>query len=250
MSFRGAALIAVAVMLSAGLFGVQLAAGGADFVPQRPADPCQDRERTGTDDLEALAETVVLTGLDEAACDLGVSRERLLLADRPRRTAPNSHSRFTPTSAASLERSRMACAPASTGSKSAVSYPRHRSFCRRSPTCSASQKTSSTSSPTAWSTNYRQPPTSCAGRSRRSTSTPSSRISTATNPSSQPSSTHSSKARSTRPKHHSKTHSPIRSRTSSADPRPKRGSLASPTRRVIRTPRPLGPFAQTQRRQQ
>jgi hypothetical protein len=80
MSFRGAALIAVAVMLSAGLFGVQLAAGGADFVPQRPADPCQDRERTGTDDLEALAETVVLTGLDEAACKLGVSRERLLLA--------------------------------------------------------------------------------------------------------------------------------------------------------------------------
>jgi hypothetical protein len=67
-------------MLSAGLFGVQLAAGGADFVPQRPADPCQDRGRTGTDDLEALAETVVLTGLDEAACDLGVSRERLLLA--------------------------------------------------------------------------------------------------------------------------------------------------------------------------
>jgi hypothetical protein len=80
MSFRGAALIAVAVMLSAGLFGVQLAVGGADFVPQRPADPCQDRGRTGTDDLEALAETVVLTGLDEAACDLGVSRERLLLA--------------------------------------------------------------------------------------------------------------------------------------------------------------------------
>jgi hypothetical protein len=80
MSLRGVALIAVAVMLSAGLFGVQLASGGADFVPQRPADPCQDRERTGTDDLEALAETVVLTGLDEAACNLGVSRERLLLA--------------------------------------------------------------------------------------------------------------------------------------------------------------------------
>ena len=80
MSSRGFALIAIALALSAGLLGVQLASGGADFVPQRAADPCLDRGRTGTDDLEGLAETVVLTGLDEAACKLGVSRERLLLA--------------------------------------------------------------------------------------------------------------------------------------------------------------------------
>jgi hypothetical protein len=80
MTTRGVALIAVALVLSAGLLGVQLASGGADFVPQRPADPCQDRGRTGTDDLQGLAETVVLKGLDEAACKLGVSRERLVLA--------------------------------------------------------------------------------------------------------------------------------------------------------------------------
>ncbi len=80
MSSRGIALIAVALCLSAGLLVVQLASGGADFVPQRPADPCQDRARTTTKDLEGLAETVVLTGLDEAACKLGVPRERLLLA--------------------------------------------------------------------------------------------------------------------------------------------------------------------------
>ena len=80
MSSRGIALIAVALFLSAGLLVVQLASGGADFVPQRPADPCQDRARTGTDDLEGLAETVVLAGLDDAACKLGVTRERLLLA--------------------------------------------------------------------------------------------------------------------------------------------------------------------------
>jgi hypothetical protein len=77
---RGFALIAVALVLAAGLLGVQLASGGADFVPQRAADPCQDRGRTGKVDLEGLAGTVVLTGLDEAACKLGVSRERLLLA--------------------------------------------------------------------------------------------------------------------------------------------------------------------------
>ncbi len=80
MSPRGLALIAVALVLSAGLLGVQLASGGADFVPQRPADPCEDRGRTGADDVERLAEAIVLTGLDEAACELGVSRERLLLA--------------------------------------------------------------------------------------------------------------------------------------------------------------------------
>lgn len=80
MNARGLALIALALVLSAGLLSVQLASGGADFVPERPADPCQDRNRTGTSDLEGVAETVVLTGLDAAACTLGVSRERLVLA--------------------------------------------------------------------------------------------------------------------------------------------------------------------------
>ena len=80
MSSRGLALIATAIVLSAGLIGVQLASGGADFVPQRPADPCQDRGRPAPANLEGLAEAVVLTGIDEAACKLGVTRERLLLA--------------------------------------------------------------------------------------------------------------------------------------------------------------------------
>jgi hypothetical protein len=80
MNARGAALIAVAIALSVALLGVQIASGGADFVPQRAADPCQDRQRTGKKDLEGLVETVVLTGLDDAACKLGVTRERLLLA--------------------------------------------------------------------------------------------------------------------------------------------------------------------------
>lgn len=80
MTRRGFILIAAALILSAGLICVQLASGGADFVPQRTADPCQDRGRPAPADLEGLAEAVVLTGVDEAACKLGVSRERLLLA--------------------------------------------------------------------------------------------------------------------------------------------------------------------------
>jgi hypothetical protein len=81
VSARGLALIAAAIALSAGLLGIQLASGGADYVPQRTADPCRDRGGGPIPpDFESIAEAVVLTGLDEAACDLGVSRERLLLA--------------------------------------------------------------------------------------------------------------------------------------------------------------------------
>ncbi len=80
MSSRGIALIVAAVLLSAAVLGVQLASGGSDFVPQRAADPCQAAPKTSTADLEGLAQAVVLTGLDETACKLGVSRERLVLA--------------------------------------------------------------------------------------------------------------------------------------------------------------------------
>ncbi len=80
MNVRGLVLIAVAVVLSAGLLVIQLAAGGADFVPQRSADPCRDPGRMAPADLAGLVETVVVTGVNDAACTLGVSRERLLLA--------------------------------------------------------------------------------------------------------------------------------------------------------------------------
>ncbi len=80
MNTRGIVLIVAALVLGAGLLGVQLAAGGADFVPQRSADPCQDLGRTAPDELAGLVETVVVTGVNDAACELGVSRERLLLS--------------------------------------------------------------------------------------------------------------------------------------------------------------------------
>lgn len=80
MSSRGLTLIAAAIVLSSVLLGVQLASGGSRFVPQRAGDPCRDRGGTVSNDLESLGEAVVLTGVDQAACKLGVSRERLLLA--------------------------------------------------------------------------------------------------------------------------------------------------------------------------
>lgn len=81
MSSRGVLLPLVALLAAAALLALQLAAGGADFVPARAADPCVERPlgppRT---DLEPLAEQVVLLGVTRAACTIGVTRERLVLA--------------------------------------------------------------------------------------------------------------------------------------------------------------------------
>ena len=77
----------VAVLLVAVVLAVQLAAGGRDFVPQRPADPCTPRAVASIPPrLEPVAERIVLLGLDSAACRLGVSRERLVLALADSRT--------------------------------------------------------------------------------------------------------------------------------------------------------------------
>lgn len=79
MTRRGLALIVIAVVLSLGVLAVQLASGGASFTPQRTADPCRDPGRVTDDDLDRVVEVVVVTGVNDAACTLGLSRERLLL---------------------------------------------------------------------------------------------------------------------------------------------------------------------------
>jgi hypothetical protein len=78
---RRLALPLIAVLLVAAVLGVQVAAGGGDYVPRRPANPCVPRPIPPIQPrLETLAEQVVLLGLDSAACRLGISRERLVLA--------------------------------------------------------------------------------------------------------------------------------------------------------------------------
>lgn len=78
---RIAALPAVALALVLGVAGVQVAAGGGDFRPLAPADACADRAATPSraDGIEGLTEQLVLRGVDDAACTLGVSREALTL---------------------------------------------------------------------------------------------------------------------------------------------------------------------------
>ena len=80
MNARAAALPALAVALVAGVLGVQVANGGGDFVPAAAADACAERAvTTVSTGLDGLTETLVLFGLDAAACQLGETREGLLL---------------------------------------------------------------------------------------------------------------------------------------------------------------------------
>lgn len=75
------ALPAIAVLLVSAVLGVQVAAGGGDYVPKRSADPCAARPVPPLPaQLEPVAERIVLLGLDSAACRLGVTREQLVLS--------------------------------------------------------------------------------------------------------------------------------------------------------------------------
>jgi hypothetical protein len=78
---RRLALPLIAVLLVTAVLVVQVAAGGAHYAPLRPANPCTPRPIPPIPaQLEPLAEGIVLLGLDNAACRLGISRERLVLA--------------------------------------------------------------------------------------------------------------------------------------------------------------------------
>ncbi|HEX5910306.1 MAG TPA: hypothetical protein VFY44_07415, partial [Thermoleophilaceae bacterium] len=77
MRGRALALPLAALVLAVALLGWYVAAGGADYAEvDGAADPCAARasvDRPVAAELEALAERVVLVGLDETACKLGVS---------------------------------------------------------------------------------------------------------------------------------------------------------------------------------
>ncbi len=73
-------LVAAAIALVAVVLGVQTLAGGGAFAPRAVADPCRPRSLDPVAArLEPLAERIVLTGIDEAACAQRSSRERYLL---------------------------------------------------------------------------------------------------------------------------------------------------------------------------
>jgi hypothetical protein len=59
-----------------------LALGGSSFEPTPVADPCVTREWRDPGGLQEVLEQIALSALDGAACELGVSREDLVLAVR------------------------------------------------------------------------------------------------------------------------------------------------------------------------
>lgn len=72
--------IALATATSAALVLVYLALGGASYAPANPTDPCAARDWREPHGLQAVAEQIVLSGIDGAACRLGTSREDVVLA--------------------------------------------------------------------------------------------------------------------------------------------------------------------------
>jgi hypothetical protein len=77
---RWVAMPLAAVLLVAAVIGVQLANGGGTYEPLRPADACTERPVTSrASGIDGLTERLVLRGVANAACDLGVSREALTL---------------------------------------------------------------------------------------------------------------------------------------------------------------------------
>ena len=78
--WRLVGLPVVALVLVCGVLGVQVAHGGGEFEPLQPADPCVVRSVTSqAEGMDGLTERLVLLGIDDAACTLGVSREALTL---------------------------------------------------------------------------------------------------------------------------------------------------------------------------
>lgn len=80
MSGRRPLLLALAAVAAVVLPYVAL--GGAAYEPTPVADPCETREWADPGGLEATLEQIALTGFARAACELGVSREELVLALR------------------------------------------------------------------------------------------------------------------------------------------------------------------------
>ena len=80
MRRSGALLVSIALV--AAVMIPYVALGGGSFEPTPVADPCQARDRTEAEGLGETIERIALQAVDHVACDLGVSREELVLALR------------------------------------------------------------------------------------------------------------------------------------------------------------------------
>ena len=77
-----AALVALFVG-AAGLIALELANGAANAGALAVRDPCEPRSSFPGEGLDATLQRIVLDGLDGAACELGTTREELVLSLAP-----------------------------------------------------------------------------------------------------------------------------------------------------------------------
>ena len=84
MKRRHATLVLFALFVGAAvLIGVELARGAADAGELAVHDPCEPREAFPGEGFDATLQQIVLDGLDGAACELGTTREELVLSLSP-----------------------------------------------------------------------------------------------------------------------------------------------------------------------
>jgi hypothetical protein len=72
--------LAWATAAATALVVLYLALGGASYAPAKVADPCAPRDWRQPQGFQEVAEQIVLSSLDGAACELHVSREEMVLA--------------------------------------------------------------------------------------------------------------------------------------------------------------------------
>lgn len=73
-------LVWISIVAALVLVGAYVAAGGADYKPSEVRDPCERRQWREPANLDELGQQLALSGIDGAACDLGVTREALARA--------------------------------------------------------------------------------------------------------------------------------------------------------------------------
>lgn len=88
MDRRIAVGVLVALFVGAvALVGIEFANGAADAGALATRDPCEPRSAFPGQGLDATLQRLVLDGLDGAACELGATREELVLSLSPRSNA-------------------------------------------------------------------------------------------------------------------------------------------------------------------
>jgi hypothetical protein len=85
VSRRAQGLVALAALAAAAvaLIAVELSQGALSFGESKVADPCAQRAPYPGTGFDATIQRIVLDGLDGAACELGTTREELVLAFDP-----------------------------------------------------------------------------------------------------------------------------------------------------------------------